>query len=243
MYWSGSAVRYSWAWGGAGLRSGTVADALQASEWAPAMAGIAAIASSEPIGPISAFAPPSTSSVTALVTVSPTFAPAVSAATGAPSTPPPALMSSIASVRAFCWAKPMSQSRGWLEAMKPKVSSGGVSGSTGTVVGTAPPVVAGAGVTVVVGAELAGAPSSSLEHAATRTTAAVATAASRHLVARAAGVPRRPVHPPNPRPRPGDGPRCQARCWAKKSRTISARWQRCTGDPLRDSSWFSPGKR
>jgi len=21
------------------------------------------------------------------------------------------------------------------------------------------------------------------------------------------------------------------------------RWQRCTGDPLRDSSWFSPGKR
>ena len=127
--------------------------------------------------------------------------------------------------------------------MKPKVSSGGVSGSTGTVVGTAPPVVAGAGVTVVVGAELAGAPSSSLEHAATRTTAAVATAASRHLVARAAGVRVVPFTRRTLDPDRVTAPVRQARCWAKKSRMISARWQRCTGEPLRDSSWFSPGKR
>ena len=30
---------------------------------------------------------------------------------------------------------------------------------------------------------------------------------------------------------------------AKKSRMISARIRRCTGEPDRDSSWFSPGKR
>ena len=84
MYWSGNAGAVQLGLGRRRVEVGHVADALQASEWAPAMAGIAAIASVEPIGPINAFAPPSTRSVTAPVTVSPTFAPAVSAATGAP---------------------------------------------------------------------------------------------------------------------------------------------------------------
>ena len=77
VYWSGSAVRYSCAAGGTGLRSGTVADPLHAREWAPAMAGIAVLASVEPIGPSSALAPSPTSSVTAPSGVSPTLDPAV----------------------------------------------------------------------------------------------------------------------------------------------------------------------
>src|SRR6478735_9413530 len=186
VYWSGRAVRYICAEGGTGLRSGTDADPLHAREWAPAMVGIAVIASDEPIGPSSALAPSPTSSVTAPSAVSPTFEPAVSPATGASSTPPPALMSSMASDIAFCWAKPMSHSSGWLEAMKPKVSFGGAEGATDVVV--APAVGAGAGLIVVAGAELAGPPLSSLEQAET-TNAPIETRASNMVERRSTAEP------------------------------------------------------